>query len=129
MRWPRWRSTAGTAAAGSRAASHRIFTDAHHIEHWLDGGETNLDNTVLLCRRHQRVLHEHGFSVERVEDELVFSGPCGEVVPAQGRRWEVAVNLAAVAAEWGGRAVTAETNAPGWDGQPVDYASCVGALA
>ena len=24
--------------------------DAHHIEHWADGGETALDNLVLLCR-------------------------------------------------------------------------------
>ncbi len=28
--------------------------DAHHIEHWLDGGETSLGNLVLLCRRHHR---------------------------------------------------------------------------
>jgi hypothetical protein len=28
--------------------------DAHHIEHWVDGGPTSLDNLVLLCRRHQR---------------------------------------------------------------------------
>jgi hypothetical protein len=25
------------------------FVDAHHIEHWADGGETRLDNLVLLC--------------------------------------------------------------------------------
>ena len=24
--------------------------DAHHVEHWADGGETALDNLVLLCR-------------------------------------------------------------------------------
>ena len=37
--------------------------DAHHIEHWADGGETKLSNLVLLCRRHHRLLHEGGFSV------------------------------------------------------------------
>jgi hypothetical protein len=26
------------------------FVDGHHIEHWADGGETRLDNLVLLCR-------------------------------------------------------------------------------
>jgi len=38
--------------------SHHRFVDAHHIEHWADGGETSIDNLVLLCRlcraRHKR---------------------------------------------------------------------------
>lgn len=34
------------------------FTEAHHVKHWADGGETSLANTVLLCRRHHRALHE-----------------------------------------------------------------------
>jgi hypothetical protein len=28
------------------------FTDAHHIVHWADGGDTGLDNTLLVCRKH-----------------------------------------------------------------------------
>lgn len=106
----------------------KIYTDAHHVEHWLDGGETNLDNTVLLCRRHHRYLHEYGFSVERVGEALVFRDPEGQVVPAQGTRAAVAVDLAAMARAWSGRAVTAEVNAPGWDGERVDYERCVAAL-
>ena len=43
------------------------FTDAHHIRHWADGGETKLDNLVLLCRRHHRMVHEGGFRVEMTE--------------------------------------------------------------
>ena len=34
------------------------FTEVHHVKHWADGGETSLANTVLLCRRHHRALHE-----------------------------------------------------------------------
>ncbi|HEU5059939.1 MAG TPA: DUF222 domain-containing protein, partial [Kofleriaceae bacterium] len=45
--------------------TNRLFTDGHHIRHWLEGGETSLENTVLLCRRHHRFVHEHGFSLER----------------------------------------------------------------
>ncbi|HEV7680023.1 MAG TPA: DUF222 domain-containing protein [Candidatus Dormibacteraeota bacterium] len=37
------------------------WTDAHHVRHWADGGETRLDNLVLLCRRHHRVVHEGGW--------------------------------------------------------------------
>jgi hypothetical protein len=109
--------------------SNRIFTDAHHIVHWIDGGETSLENTLLTCRRHHRALHEHGFSLERVGEALVFRDPSGQVVPAQGPRTEIAVDLAAVAEAWRGVPVTAEVNAPGWDGERVDYDLCVAALA
>jgi len=38
--------------------TQRRFVDGHHIEHWADGGETNLRNLTLLCRlcraRHKR---------------------------------------------------------------------------
>jgi hypothetical protein len=41
---------------------HR-FVDAHHIVHWSQGGDTRLDNLVLLCRHHHRLVHEGGYSV------------------------------------------------------------------
>jgi len=57
--------------------NHR-FVDAHHVRHWAHGGETRLDNLVLLCRRHHRLVHEGGYLVERVsESELRFRDPCG----------------------------------------------------
>lgn len=34
------------------------WCDAHHIKHWADGGDTSLDNLVLLCRRHHHMVHE-----------------------------------------------------------------------
>jgi hypothetical protein len=34
------------------------YTEAHHVRHWADGGETSLSNCVLLCRHHHRLLHE-----------------------------------------------------------------------
>lgn len=45
---------------------HR-WCDAHHLEHWADGGLTNLDNLVLLCRRHHRAVHEGGVDLPRRE--------------------------------------------------------------
>ena len=34
------------------------WCDAHHIEHWADGGLTVLWNLILYCRRHHRKSHE-----------------------------------------------------------------------
>jgi hypothetical protein len=61
---------------------HR-FVDAHHIQHWADGGETSLENLVLLCRHHHRLVHEGGFSVGRGADgAVVFHRPDGEGLPS-----------------------------------------------
>jgi hypothetical protein len=43
------------------------WCDVHHLIHWLDGGETNLENSALLCERHHAKVH-HGFRVERQRD-------------------------------------------------------------
>ena len=51
------------------------WCDAHHLRHWVDLGETDLDNLVLLCRRHHVAMHEGGFSMAREGDELVFRRP------------------------------------------------------
>jgi hypothetical protein len=40
------------------------FADAHHIQQWADGGETRLENLILLCPHHHRLLHEGGFRME-----------------------------------------------------------------
>jgi hypothetical protein len=39
------------------------FTDAHHVKHWADGGETSLDNCLLLCRHHHRLVHEGRWTI------------------------------------------------------------------
>ena len=45
--------------------THEKWLDAHHVMHWADGGETSLDNTILLCSRHHRLLHEGAFEIKR----------------------------------------------------------------
>ena len=59
------------------------FTDAHHVEHWADGGETSLRNTLLLCRRHHRLVHECGYRVclDR-NGRVVFFSPRGQAIAA-----------------------------------------------
>jgi hypothetical protein len=49
----------------------RRFTQAHHIVWWEKGGRTDLDNLLLLCTFHHRLVHEHGWTVSRAEDGTV----------------------------------------------------------
>ena len=44
------------------------WCDAHHITHWADGGPTDLDNLVLLCGHHHRVIHHGGWQVRIAAD-------------------------------------------------------------
>lgn len=42
--------------------------DAHHVVHWIDGGDTSLENTALLCERHHTQVH-HGFAIRWDPDD------------------------------------------------------------
>ena len=55
------------------------WCDAHHVRHWADGGATALDNLVLLCRAHHRIVHK-GFGLEMVDGRPAFSRPDGSVI-------------------------------------------------
>ncbi|MFF5295965.1 HNH endonuclease signature motif containing protein [Paractinoplanes globisporus] len=48
------------------------WCDAHHLRSWSDGGPTDLDNLVLLCRHHHRLLHapDGGWRAELGTDRL-----------------------------------------------------------
>lgn len=56
----------------------RAFTEAHHIRWWRHGGRTDLDNLVLICSFHHRLVHEHGWSLGRDrEGEIRWFHPGG----------------------------------------------------
>jgi hypothetical protein len=42
---------------------HARFVDAHHVDHWLTGGPTDLANLVLLCRHHHRGHHRGEYRI------------------------------------------------------------------
>ncbi|SDG24363.1 HNH endonuclease [Lentzea fradiae] len=48
---------------------------AHHIRFWSEGGETNLGNLVLLCRRHHDLVHHTEWQVEMSDGLPVFRPP------------------------------------------------------
>jgi hypothetical protein len=53
------------------ACGSRRFTQAHHIVWWRHGGRTDLDNLVLICTFHHKLVHEYGWSLRRHPDGTV----------------------------------------------------------
>ncbi|MCH7565749.1 MAG: DUF222 domain-containing protein [Gemmatimonadetes bacterium] len=99
-------------------------TDAHHITHWAEGGDTKLDNLVLLCRRHHRAVHEGGWTVRLLPDgQTAFHGTDGRVLPRVPAASEVPVEAVA-ALERGNRVRGIEPGAwtptPDWLGERLD---------
>ena len=59
------------------------YTQAHHAIPWSEGGETKLDNLILLCRFHHKTVHEGGRRVEMGQaGAAIFRDPTGRAVPA-----------------------------------------------
>jgi hypothetical protein len=51
------------------------WTDGHHIIHWPDGGPTELENLVSLCRPHHRAVHEQGWRIHLADGIAVVERP------------------------------------------------------
>jgi hypothetical protein len=51
------------------------WCDAHHVVHWLHGGGSELENQVLLCTRHHRMVHEGGWRLIRTDDRRLIAMP------------------------------------------------------
>jgi hypothetical protein len=64
-------SGTGTPSAGSPGCGARRFTQAHHITWWESGGRTDLDNLVLICFFHHKLVHEHRWVIRRDPDGTV----------------------------------------------------------
>jgi hypothetical protein len=44
------------------------WCDAHHVTHWANNGETNINNLVLKCRRHHRLAHKRRWREQLLPD-------------------------------------------------------------
>jgi hypothetical protein len=99
--------------------------DAHHVEHWADGGETKLENMIQLCRAHHRAVHEEGFTVELLAGgEARFRRPGGRVIEEAPALPRVAGDaVGGLVRRLARRSIEVDPAAslPAWEGGPVDY--------
>lgn len=58
------------------------YCEAHHIDHWdADGGRTDVDRGILLCRFHHMTLHNGGWRVSREGKGDFLLHPPGDAPP------------------------------------------------
>ena len=112
------------------------YVDAHHVQRWCDGGETRLDNLVLLCRHHHRLLHQEGYEIVKDgEQQFEFLTPAGGALPAVlvpqfAASEDMASETLAIEREHDGRglAIDSRTAVTRWEGERLDYDLAVGAM-
>jgi hypothetical protein len=61
------------------------WTQAHHVEFWSRGGETNARKLVPLCYYHHRLVHEGGWQVVLAGERVEFVPP--DTPAMLRRRW------------------------------------------
>lgn len=107
---------------------NRRYLHAHHREHWAHGGETRLDNLVLLCWHHHRLVHEGGYAIEDAPNgELRFRNRHGLLCPSVPRSPPGSVEALIVENTELRLSITPLTNRNGC-GDPLDLALAVAAI-
>ena len=104
--------------------NHRTV-DAHHIQHWANGGATSLDNLVQLCRHHHRLLHEGGYTVTKAAPASSSAAPTAARSNRSRGHHEAA---ASTLRETNARPIDPEATVTLWAGERFDLALNVDAL-
>ena len=62
-----------------------IACDAHHVVPWAQGGQTRLQDMVLLCRAHHTIVHSTGWQVRinRADGHPEFKAPPAGLRPRE----------------------------------------------
>ena len=58
--------------------------DLHHIQHWVNGGRTDLENLISLCPYHHKVVHDRGYLIAAPPgsgEDFAFYRPDGTGIP------------------------------------------------
>jgi hypothetical protein len=67
------------------------WCQGHHLVHWIDGGKTEVDNMVLLCGHHHRLIHRSDWVVRLGPDrQPEFFAPVDKLAPETDREPPIA---------------------------------------
>jgi uncharacterized protein DUF222/HNH endonuclease len=108
--------------------THTRHLHAHHVRSWLRGGSTDIDNLVLICGFHHRLIHDHGYRIHRLPGRWGFLRSDGTTIPSTAT--PLTGNTESLI-EINTRArlrITRDTLTPDWDGEHLDPAPILDAL-
>jgi len=98
----------------------RRYVEAHHVQHWTDGGLTDLANLLLLCWFHHHAVHEGGFRMRFDDGVVTVWRPDGTLLQSetliaeapgiveQNEALGLRITPESVASQWDGTRLTAE---------------------
>jgi len=91
--------------------------DLHHIQYWSNGGRTQLDNLVSLCKYHHMLVHDRGYLIAAARDgTFTFYRPDGTAIPASPALPEPD----GIIGDCHDADITLETIIPPWYGERLD---------
>ena len=91
--------------------------DLHHIQYWSNGGRTQLDNLLSLCKYHHLLVHDRGYLIAAARDgTITFYRPDGTMIPASP---PLPVPDGTIE-DFHDTDITAETIIPPWYGERLD---------
>ncbi|MCC5870563.1 MAG: DUF222 domain-containing protein [Gammaproteobacteria bacterium] len=110
-------------------SEHR-HVEAHHVEHWAQGGETALSNLVELCHHHHRLVHEGGFGIRaKADGEVVFIDPKGEEIAASRPRPSLPADpVRSLRHRQRHLGIDWRSCRSGWTGEPLNVNDAIAAL-
>jgi hypothetical protein len=92
--------------------------DLHHIQHWVNGGRTDLDNLISLCPWHHKIVHDRGYLIAAPPGggTFTFYRPDGSPLPPCPPLPEPAGSIS----ETHDADITPDTIIPPWYGERLD---------
>jgi 5-methylcytosine-specific restriction endonuclease McrA len=93
-------------------------TDLHHIQHWANGGPTDLANLASLCPWHHKVVHDRGYTIAARPGgaDFAFYRPDGTPLPTCPPLPEPAGSISGTH----DADITPDTIIPPWYGERLD---------
>jgi hypothetical protein len=95
---------------------------------WLSGGRTDLDNLILVCSFHHRVIHDHGYRIQWRSGRWEFRRPDGTPIPTTGAALSGTTESLIEINTRARLRIDRSTLTPDWDGDRLDPEPILDAL-
>ncbi|MHA6622148.1 HNH endonuclease signature motif containing protein [Pseudonocardia sp. DLS-67] len=108
--------------------THTRHLHAHHVLSWLFGGPTDVDNLVLICGFHHRLIHDVGYRIHHQAGRWGFLRPDGTPIPTVAAPLNGNAESLIEMHTWARLRIDRTTLSPDWYGERLDPEPILDAL-